>query len=239
VVFCVYLSLKKQTYIRHNRVLLRYLFYKIFFMDVEMAYRDWSSQYDTNLNKTRDLEAIALKETLGHYQFEHCLEIGCGTGKNTSWLGTICQNITAVDLTKEMIAIAKSKINTSNINFIIADINEEWNFANNEYDLATFSLVLEHIQDIEAIFEKLSKVVVKDGYVYIGELHPFKQYAGSKARFMTEHGEQVVNCYTHNVSDFYTAAKKAGFVIEQFNEYFDDNDRTNIPRILTILCKKI
>jgi ubiquinone/menaquinone biosynthesis C-methylase UbiE len=208
-------------------------------MDVEMGYRFWSSQYDTNLNKTRDLEAIALKETLGHFQCKHCLEIGCGTGKNTGWLGTICQNVTAVDLTKEMLAIAKSKINATNINFVIADINEEWNFANNEYDLATFSLVLEHIQDLEAVFEKLSKVMVKDGYVYIGELHPFKQYAGSKARFMTELGEQVVNCYNHNLSDFYTAAKKAGFVIEHFNEYFDDNDRANIPRILTILCKKI
>ncbi len=208
-------------------------------MNVEMAYRDWSLQYDTNLNKTRDLEAIALNETLGQYQFEHCLEIGCGTGKNTGWLGQICQKVTAVDLTKEMLEIAKSKMNAANINFVIADINEEWNFANNEYDLATFSLVLEHIQDLEPVFEKLSKVMVQDGYVYIGELHPFKQYAGSKARFMTEHGEQVVDCYNHHLSDFYTAAQKAGFVIEQFNEYFDDNDRTSIPRILTILCKKI
>lgn len=208
-------------------------------MEVEMAYGEWSLQYDTNLNKTRDLEAIALKETLGHYHFKHCLELGCGTGKNTGWLAQICHKVTAVDLTKEMIEIAKSKINSANTKFIIADINNEWDFENNEFDLATFSLVLEHIQDLDPIFEKLSKVIVKGGHVYIGELHPFKQYAGSKARFVTEHGEQVVNCYHHHLSDFFAAANKSGFLIEHMNEYFDDNDRANIPRILTILCKKI
>jgi ubiquinone/menaquinone biosynthesis C-methylase UbiE len=185
------------------------------------------------------LEALALKETLGLYQFEHCLELGCGTGKNTVWLSQICQQITAVDLTKEMVEIAKTKINTSNISFVIADINHEWNFVKREYDLATFSLVLEHIQDLHAVFEKLSKVIIKGGYVYIGELHPFKQYAGSKARFITEQGEQVVNCYNHHFSEFYNAAKKAGFIMTYLKEYFDDNDSTNIPRILTILFKKI
>ncbi len=42
--------------------------------------------------------------------------------------------------------------------------------------------------------------------MYIGELHPFKQYAGSKARFNTEAGEQVVNCYNHHITDFTDAA---------------------------------
>lgn len=57
-------------------------------MSVEGAYNQWSEQYDSNENKTRDLEAIALREMLGKIQFENCLEIGCGTGKNTEWLKT-------------------------------------------------------------------------------------------------------------------------------------------------------
>jgi hypothetical protein len=31
-------------------------------MDISNAYNSWSSQYDTNENKTRDLEALALKK---------------------------------------------------------------------------------------------------------------------------------------------------------------------------------
>ena len=33
-------------------------------MNVQKAYDSWSAQYDTNLNKTRDMEALALQETL-------------------------------------------------------------------------------------------------------------------------------------------------------------------------------
>jgi ubiquinone/menaquinone biosynthesis C-methylase UbiE len=206
-------------------------------MNVQKAYDSWSAQYDTNLNKTRDLEAMALQETLAGIAFEACLEIGCGTGKNTVWLLTKAKTITAVDISNEMLAKAKEKINSDKVNFIQADILLDWSFADTKYDLATFSLVLEHIENLEPVFEKVSKLIVAGGHVYIGELHPFKQYAGSKARFTTEKGEQVVSCFNHHISDFTQAAKKYGFTIMHINEYFDEGDRNTIPRILSILLK--
>jgi ubiquinone/menaquinone biosynthesis C-methylase UbiE len=50
-------------------------------MNIKEAYNHWAKQYDTNLNKTRDLEAVALRESLANISFQTCLEIGCGTGK--------------------------------------------------------------------------------------------------------------------------------------------------------------
>ncbi len=208
-------------------------------MNVQKAYDSWSAQYDTNINKTRDLEALALRETLAGIVFESCLEIGCGTGKNTAWLLTKANTITAVDLSAEMMAKAKEKINSEKVNFIQADILQDWDFANTKYDLTTFSLVLEHIENLEPVFEKVSKLISENGYVYIGELHPFKQYAGSKARFITAEGEQVVSCFNHHLSDFTQAAKKYGFTIMHINEYFDEGDRNTIPRILSILFKAV
>ena len=77
-----------------------------------------------------------------------------------------------------------------------------------------------------------------NGYVYIGELHPFKQYAGSKARFDTSNGEQVLDCFNHHISDLIDAAANFGFKLIFLKEYFDDNDKNNIPRILTLLFQK-
>ena len=57
-------------------------------MNVKEAYKNWSKQYDTNINKTRDLEAISIRNVLSEIKFNTCLEIGCGTGKNTEWLIT-------------------------------------------------------------------------------------------------------------------------------------------------------
>ena len=208
-------------------------------MNTQQAYNIWSEQYDTNENKTRDLEAISLREHIKGQTFEHCLEIGCGTGKNTEWLVTQAAKVLAVDLSEEMLSKAKQKINASNITFIQADITQDWSFTNsNQFDLATFSLVLEHIEDLEAIFAQLNKVMQTNAIVYIGELHPFKQYNGSKARFETSEGLQVVTCFNHHITDFVSAAKNNDFELVKINEYFDDNNRNNIPRILTMWFKK-
>ena len=208
-------------------------------MSVQKAYDNWSAQYDTNINKTRDLEALALRETLTNIEFDTCLEIGCGTGKNTAWLMTKAKNITAVDLSAEMLTRAKQKIDNKNVHFIQADILQDWNFIDTKFNLVSCSLVLEHIEDLDPIFKKISKIITADGYVYIGELHPFKQYSGSKARFNTDEGDQIVSCFNHHLSDFTKAANDNGFEIVHINEYFDEDDRTSIPRILSILSKTV
>ena len=208
-------------------------------MHIGEAYNSWSAQYDTNDNKTRDLEALALKKLLSGKAYKHCLEVACGTGKNTQWLLTICDQITAIDFSEGMLEIAKNKIHSDKVNFIEADITKDWTFAKDTYDLVTFSLMLEHIEDLHAVFQKLSIVTATGSHVYIGELHPFKQYAGSKARFETESGTQVVTCFNHHVTDFIQAANASGFQLIQLQEQFDEGDRSQLPRILNLLFEKL
>ena len=162
-------------------------------MSIKKAYNNWSTQYDININPTRDLEAVALQQVLSPLTFEAVLEIGCGTGKNTEWLMTKASRMSCVDFSDKMLAKAKEKINSPDVQFIQADIKADWTFGENAYDLTVFSLVLEHIEQLDFIFEKVAKALQPGGYVYIGELHPFKQYAGSKARFETEEGVQVLS----------------------------------------------
>ncbi len=207
-------------------------------MDTQQAYNAWASQYDTNLNKTRDLEAIALRSNLATINFDRCFEIGCGTGKNTVWFAEKAKHVTAVDLSEEMLAKAKEKVSSEIVEFKQADITKDWTFRNGLYDLVSFSLVLEHIDNLDHIFKEVAASLNSGGHVYIGELHPFKQYNGSKARFETETGTQVVQCFNHHLSDFLLPAKKYGLSIVEINEYFDDDDRNEIPRILTILFRK-
>ncbi len=207
-------------------------------MSTKQAYNSWAAQYDTNHNRTRDLEGQALRQTLAGIAFVSCLEIGCGTGKNTEWLIGQAKRLTAVDLSGEMLAKAKEKITSERVQFKQADITESWGFCDGLYDLVIFSLVLEHIENLGFVFGETAKSLNPGGCVYIGELHPFKQYSGTKARFDTETGRQTVECFTHHVSDFVQAAKNHGLLLAGINEHFDDGDRNGIPRILTVLLKK-
>lgn len=207
-------------------------------MDTRQAYNEWAQQYDGNANKTRDLEARALRTSLAGLHFDNCLEIGCGTGKNTEWLISRAGLLSSVDFSAGMLALAKEKIKSEKVQFIQADISAAWTFRKQFYELVSFSLVLEHIEDLDHVLKEAADSLVPGGHVYIGELHPFKQYSGTKARYESEAGQQVLECFVHNLSDFIQIAKKHGLYPVDINEYFDENDRTRIPRILTILLQK-
>lgn len=180
-----------------------------------------------------------MQTMLAGIAFRDCLEIGCGTGKNTVWLAGQADEVLAIDFSEGMLAKARGKVDAANVTFVQADITQYWSFTQQQFDLVTFSLVLEHIQDLEHVFQQASERLNVGGYLYLGELHPFKQYTGTKARFDTETGRQEVACYTHHVSDFVQAAQKQGLQLTALQEYFDAGDRTAIPRILSIIFRKV
>lgn len=205
-------------------------------MNTEEAYNQWSGQYDTNINRTRDLEAIVLRMTLANIRTPAILEIGCGTGKNSVWLAEKATTLIGVDLSPAMLAIARTKL--PGTLFIQADITQAWDFTDQSFDLITFSLVLEHIADLDLIFSQAAQKLRPGGKVYIGELHPFKQYTGSKARFETDTGTTVVDCYTHHISEFTNCAGKNGLALVELQEWWDDDNREDIPRIFSLLLQK-
>ena len=208
-------------------------------LNTKNAYNQWANTYDSVINKTRDLEGVALHNILHEINFETVLEIGCGTGKNTEWFAENAKEVTAVDISSEMLAKAKEKTASDKINFVQANIENDWTFVNDRFfDLVSFSLVLEHIENLVPVFKKVSAHLNTGGYLYVGELHPFKQYTGTKARFETEAGTQIVDCFNHHISDFIEAANINGLKLVVFKEYFDGNNSTGLPRILGLLFQK-
>ncbi len=206
-------------------------------MSIQHSYNQWASQYDSNQNKTRDLEAFSLRECLNEISFQSCLEIGCGTGKNTEWLQQKSTAVTAVDFSEEMLAKAKEKIIASHVQFVQADITQPWSFSKPAfYDLITFSLVLEHIENLDFVFQQAAIALKVGAFIYIGELHPYKQYAGTRARFENSEGTHELTCYTHHVSDFLKSSNRHGFTLSEFNEYMDEE--TGTPRILAMIFQK-
>ncbi|CAM4248587.1 hypothetical protein GIHI108528_11855 [Gillisia hiemivivida] len=99
-------------------------------------------------------------------------------------------------------------------------------------------MVLEHIEDLNAIFEKASKVLKKEGQFYICELHPFKQYSGNKASFNDGNAKQDLEVYTHHITDYTGAAFKNGFKLLHLKEDFDEDNKEGIPRLVNFVFKK-
>jgi predicted TPR repeat methyltransferase len=207
-------------------------------MCIEKAYDIWAEQYDTNNNRTRDLDIKATKQTLSKYSFNSVLELGCGTGKNTQWLLTKASYVLGIDFSKEMLKIAEEKINDERFEYKKADINNEWGIKNKKFDLITSSLTLEHIRNLNHIFKQAHTQLKDNGLFFLSELHPFKQYTGTKAQYDTINGTKELEVYTHHTSEYIKCAKKNGFKIVEINEWFDDITKKTIPRLITIVFKK-
>lgn len=207
-------------------------------MSIEKAYNSWADQYDTNENKTRDLDKKSTIETLSKYEFENVLELGCGTGKNTEWLLKKAKRIIGLDFSQEMLNLAKDKIPGERVNFEKADLTKDWGIENNFADLITCSLTLEHIKDLNHIFRQANLKLKKNGLFFISELHPFKQYSGSKAKFKTDNGTKELDVFTHHISDYIDCANESRFELVEIKEWFDENSENEIPRLISFVFKK-
>jgi ubiquinone/menaquinone biosynthesis C-methylase UbiE len=207
-------------------------------MSIKKAYNSWSHSYDDGQNKTRDLEELVAKKLLKDSHYGNILELGCGTGKNTKWLIEKCDSLIALDFSEEMMNKAKQKITSNKVTFKQQDLTQEWNLVSKSFDLITCSLVLEHIKDLNSIFKKAAEVLKTDGQFYVCELHPFKQYSGSKARFDDGNTIQELEVYTHHITGYTDAAKKNGLRLMEIKETFDEDKLAEIPRLITFLFQK-
>ncbi len=203
-------------------------------MDIQNAYNQWSESYDHDENRTRDLDRDVIRKLLGSLQFDSILEIGCGTGKNTSFLVQIGQKVEAVDFSPGMIAKAREKVQVENVNFSQMDINEPWKFTGEAFDLVVCNLVLEHIQDLDHVFSEAARVLRPGGKYFIDELHPFRQYEGTKARFYKSEETIEVDAFIHHVSDFLNTAAENHLSLIQLGEYWHATDQNRPPRILSL-----
>jgi malonyl-CoA O-methyltransferase len=207
-------------------------------MSIQNAYNEWSQSYDTDENRTRDLDQRIMQETLTGQQFRSILEIGCGTGKNTALLVDVGESVHALDFSQGMIEKAREKVKAENVHFSIADLTQMWPCEDDAYDLIVCNLVLEHVEDLSFIFSEAFRVLEGGGEMVINELHPFRQYEGTKARFKKEEGVSEIPAFVHHISDFTNTASENGLSLVWLNEYWHEQDEGKPPRIVSFLFEK-
>ena len=209
--------------------------------NVRSVYNTWAETYDEQENKTRDLDQEATKNILSRIinLSSKVLEFGCGTGKNTAWLAESAAQITAADFSEEMLNKAREKISSPNINFEQADITKAWPFPNQSFNLITCNLILEHVKDLDFIFSEAQRTLKLNSHFFISELHPVKQYMGSKARFELNNKVVSPDCYTHHISDYFSSAIKFDFKCVELREWFDGQNSETLPRLINFLFQKL
>jgi len=182
---------------------------KLIGTDAKSAYAMWAATYDEVDNPVRDLDKGLLAELTSDLDGLSVLELGCGTGKNTTHLARAAR-VVAVDFSAEMLAVARKRFSDEHVTFLQADLRERLP-VDGPFDRVTIDLVLEHIEDLAPVFSEVARVLAPDGQCIVIELNPAEQTRGKQAKFLDDSGAEVrVEAFHHSEEDFAAAFAHAG-----------------------------
>jgi ubiquinone/menaquinone biosynthesis C-methylase UbiE len=100
---------------------------------------------------------------------ENALEIGCGTGAFARSLAKRCKRVIALDLSREMIRVARSHSSQfDNLEFQLADAMT-WHFPESQFDYICSIATLHHLQQRE-LFVKMKDALKPGGILVVLDL---------------------------------------------------------------------
>ncbi len=125
-------------------------------------YRKMAQEYDETTGQTEDLQrAFARARDLlqQHTPVEQLLELACGTGTWTRALLPLGRELTAIDASPEMLALARQKVGNAVVQFQQADLFQ-WQ-PRQQYDLVFFANWLSHVppQRLDAFLGTVARAV--------------------------------------------------------------------------------
>jgi ubiquinone/menaquinone biosynthesis C-methylase UbiE len=207
-------------------------------MNIQDAYAEWSHTYDDDRNLTRDLDEEVMRRNFAGTRYQAALEIGCGTGKNTALLTEIADSVQAIDFSEAMIDRARRRLHSASVEFMVADLTKPWPVPDSSINLISCNLVLEHIENLSFIFAEAARVLADRGSFFISELHPFRQYLGTKASFQRNGQAHIIDAFVHDITDFIEAARNNNLGLKTIKEWRHEEDGDKPPRLISFLFEK-
>jgi ubiquinone/menaquinone biosynthesis C-methylase UbiE len=204
---------------------------------VRAAYDAWAETYDVDRNLTPFTTAIIRNQPL-RLSGACVVEIGCGTGANSTWLAEAAERVIAFDFSERMLEQARRRVASDRVRFFRHDVSQPWPIPDQSADVVLDSLVLEHIADLRAVFRETHRVLKPGGSAFVFELHPFNQMAGGQAHFVDRStGNEVwVPAVRHDVSDYVNSGLVEGLCLTALGEWHGSKAASDTPPILVSLA---
>ena len=203
---------------------------------VARAYDQWAAVYDSDRNVTRDLDGEVLRLAELTLDGSDVLELGCGTGKNTTLLAERGRSVVAMDLSAGMLARARERIPAAHVRFVQHDLIAPWPLADSSVDVVLGNLVLEHVAELAPIYSEAARVLRPNGQLWLCELHPERQRRGGQAQFTNDAGQTIlVPAFQHSVSEYVNGGIAAGLFLRGVGEWLESGaDPHAAPRLFSV-----
>lgn len=190
-------------------------------LSTQEGYDRWSELYDADENPLVAIEEPHVRRLLGNIRGLSVLDVGCGTGRHSIWLAQAGAVVSAIDFSEGMLQKARSKAETSNVDFHVHDLARPLSFPDQQFDRVVCGLVIDHIANLDMLFFEMARVCQPSGEIIVSVMHPAMMLRGVQARFRDPtSGREVrpASC-AHQISDYVMAAIRANLSIHHLSEH--------------------
>ncbi len=188
------------------------------------GYRDWTPSYEATVEDAMDQALLERLTSVPWDEARRAVDLGCGTGRTGQWLAAHgVQGLTGVDLTPEMLALARAKGCYDELfEGDVADTPLHGDSA----QLVSCCLVDEHLAQLEPLYREARRLLRAGGHFVLVGYHPFFiMRAGMPTHF--EHatrGPLAVATHVHLLGEHVAAGRGAGLNLVEMHERLVDDE---------------
>ncbi len=153
-----------------------------------------ASEYDSLIHTIVPTHSFLLSSMIDSLP-EKCnriLELGCGTGLLTTMLAYAYPNakIVAIDISKTMVQLAKSRKNLESVQFLIRDFRKSW--PTGSFDAVVAALCLHHVsvEDRQKIVTRAAERLMPEGRFICGDI--FRSETSWEEGIMTDYWKKAM-----------------------------------------------
>ena len=176
-------------------------------LDPKSGYDRYAHEYDSRSKYWDSFEKNTLMPYIEEAKGKTVLDAGAGTGRVTARLDAAGANVTALDVSPEMLAILSKKL--PRIKTIEADMEEPLPFEDDSFDMIFSSMAIVHIKKTEPFLDECYRILKDDGKLILTNIH-----YRSPLFLYDEKGKYTIQCYNHFPRHLRKEAEELAFGVE-------------------------
>ena len=194
-------------------------------IDPKEGFARYAGSYDKFEKYWDSFEKEHLAPYIESSKGKKVLDAGAGTGRLTVRLHAAGADVTALDISPDMLAVLKNKKRA--IETVEGDI-EHMPFKDETFDMVFSSLTLVHLKKPDLFLDECYRVLKDNGKMVLVNIHFRKPLI-----LEDEKGKYIIKCYNHFPRHVLEAAEKLAFGVEM-EEIVTEGDDVWVSQILVL-----
>lgn len=188
---------------------------KLKLLNSKTGYDLYANFYDKKLAFLDSFEQFHLLPNLGNIKDKKILDVGAGTGRLALRLAEKGADVTALDISPEILKVLNKKNNK--IRTITADA-ENLPFPDNSFNIIIAAFLIVHLKDLKYFFAESYRVLKSGGILAITNINQKRP-----PELQTKQGKIIIESYYHRPEQVLEDLKNLSFAINK-NILIKDKD---------------